>query len=174
MSNAQGHFEAIKYALRQSKEGYVVSFVVHPDDVPDDLSKSKIGTRYMVAFAEIGDDDKPAPVAQMEEHRPSKPVVEGSSPSGRAKERKPFSSLPLSQQAALRCQDKRFQEWLVSITPGLSKCDTQGAATIVRDRCRVMSRSELDANPKAAERWKLMEESFSRYEVTMQYAEMVR
>ncbi len=172
--SAQGHFEAIKYALRQSKDGYVVSFVVHPDDVPDDLSKSKIGTRYMVAFAEIGDDDKPAPVAQRLEPSAHNGLAAGSNPAGRTKERKPFTSLPLSQQAALRCQDKRFQEWLISTTPGLTGCDIQGAADIVRGKCGIHSRSQLDTDNRAAERWKSLDESFSRYEVTMPYAGMAR
>lgn len=171
--SAQGHFEAVKYALRQSKDGYVVSFVVHPDDVPDDLSKSKIGTRYMVAFAEIGEDEKPqAPVAQTEEHQPSKPVVEGSSPSGRTK--RSFHELPLSQQAALRCNDARFRDWLVVTTPGLSGCDADGAAQIVRAKCGVLSRSEFDTNENAARRWKWLDEAYGRYEVTMQYAEYAR
>ena len=29
-------FEAIKTALKQSKEGYVLTLAVHPDDIPDE------------------------------------------------------------------------------------------------------------------------------------------
>ena len=34
MTELAEHFEAKKYAYRQTKDGMVVSFVIHPDDVP--------------------------------------------------------------------------------------------------------------------------------------------
>lgn len=172
---AQGHFEAIKYALRQSKDGYVVSFVVHPDDVPDDLSKSKIGTRYMVAFAEISDDEKSqAPVAQTEEHRPSKPVVEGSSPSGRAK--RSFHELPLSQQAALRCNDSMFRTFLAESGGYKGALDTTMAAEDVRARCGIGSRSMLDdvRNASARHIWTQIEREYQSWATTKQYAGYAR
>jgi uncharacterized OB-fold protein len=51
--------EAKKYAYRQTKDGVVVSFVLHPNDVPNELASSQIGTRYVLAMVEIGDDEKP-------------------------------------------------------------------------------------------------------------------
>jgi hypothetical protein len=53
------HCEMVKYAYRQTKDGVVVSFVVHPNDVPRDLSMSAIGSRWMVALVQLGDDELP-------------------------------------------------------------------------------------------------------------------
>ena len=51
--------EARKISYRQSKDGLVVSFVVHPNDMPDALALAPLGQRYMLALAAIGDDEKP-------------------------------------------------------------------------------------------------------------------
>jgi hypothetical protein len=53
-----------------------------------------------------------------------------------AKDRRPFASLPYSQQAALKCSDPDFQRFLKVKT-------SEAAAEIVRDRCHVQSRSEI-------------------------------
>jgi hypothetical protein len=56
------HVEAKKIAYRQSRDGLVVSFVIHPNDMPDALAVAPLGQRYMLALAAIGDDEKPTPV----------------------------------------------------------------------------------------------------------------
>lgn len=52
-------FEGIKTGLRQSKEGYMLTLAVHPEDVPDDLMRDFVGARYMVVMVRVGDDEKP-------------------------------------------------------------------------------------------------------------------
>jgi hypothetical protein len=44
--------EIKKYALRQSKDGYILSFVVHPSDITQDLMGAKIGTVYYAKLVE--------------------------------------------------------------------------------------------------------------------------
>lgn len=53
------HCEAKFYAFRKTKEGTIVSFVLHPQEVPDELATANIGARFMLAMVEIGDDEKP-------------------------------------------------------------------------------------------------------------------
>lgn len=57
--NAALNCEAKKFAYRQAKDGFVVSFVIHPNDMPDALSTAAIGSRWVLAMVEIGDDEKP-------------------------------------------------------------------------------------------------------------------
>jgi hypothetical protein len=52
-------FEGVKTGLRQSKDGYMLSIAVHPDDIPDDLVKDFVGSRYMVVMVRLDDEDKP-------------------------------------------------------------------------------------------------------------------
>lgn len=44
--------ELKKYAMRQSKDGMIISFVVHPNDINLDLIQSPIGTVYQTAMME--------------------------------------------------------------------------------------------------------------------------
>lgn len=53
------NFEAKLYAFRKTKEGTVVSFVVHPSDMTDSLATLDIGARVVIAAVEIGDDEQP-------------------------------------------------------------------------------------------------------------------
>ena len=47
-------FEGIKTSLRQTKDGYSLTLSVHPDDLPDDLMRDFVGSRYMVVMVQIG------------------------------------------------------------------------------------------------------------------------
>jgi hypothetical protein len=51
--------EAKLYAFRKTREGTVVSFVIHPQEIPDGLATADIGARIMLAMVEIGDDERP-------------------------------------------------------------------------------------------------------------------
>src|SRR3990167_6715521 len=62
------HCEAKKHAYRQTQDGVVVSFVLHPQEVPAGLATAPLGTRYMLALAEIGNDEQP-----IERPAPEKP-----------------------------------------------------------------------------------------------------
>ena len=39
------HFEAVKIAMNQDKNGWVLKLAIHPNDVPTDLTNSWIGSR---------------------------------------------------------------------------------------------------------------------------------
>jgi hypothetical protein len=70
-----------------------------------------------------------------------------------AKERRKFSELPPSQQAAMRCNEPDFQRFL-------SVGDPVEAARKVRMACRVESRAELNSNANAASAWQQLEAGY--------------
>lgn len=135
-----GHFEAKKHAYRQTQDGVVVSFVVHPHELDAGFAVAPLGTRYMVAFAQIGDDEQP-----VAEKKPEQ------------KERRKFDEMPLSQQAALACQDKSFQHWLLKT--GYAR-EGDDVAVIVRKYCGVGSRARLDESDNAAVKWRELHSRF--------------
>ena len=139
------HFEAKKHAYRQTQDGIVISFVVHPNDVAAALATAPLGTRYMVAFAEIGDDEKP------KESPTDKPASSQGAPAGVG--RRKFGDLPFSQRAALRCADPAFQKWMGHS----NEADT---AEDVRQSCGIKSRAELDTNDQAATVWCQIDSSY--------------
>ncbi len=70
-----------------------------------------------------------------------------------------FKDLPPSQQAALRCKEPVFQEWVEATSE--DDCIAK-----VYDRCGIQSRRELDTPGNAQDNWVALESAFwgsSRY-----------
>lgn len=55
MTDAFTKVEVIKCSYRQTKEGDVISFRIHPEDRNNDLANTPLGTRMLLAVAEIKD-----------------------------------------------------------------------------------------------------------------------
>ena len=166
------HFEAKLHGFRRTQDGVVISYVIHPNDVRAELATAALGTRYMIGFAELGETDEPVPVAQRIEHPVPDRKDAGSIPAGATKERKPFHTLPLSQQAALRCQDNDFQFFLCDRLEYLSVVET--VVDVVRRICGVASRSDLIKNTPAGDKWETLEREYQSWLTTKNYAESVR
>jgi hypothetical protein len=77
--------------------------------------------------------------------------------------RRPFSSLPLSQQAAIRCGDALFQEYL--------KVETEGDAVLkVRSLCGVESRVFILKGTQAGDYWANVEAHYQSWLTDRKFA----
>lgn len=153
-------FEGKLHAFRRTQDGVVISYVVHPNDVSAEMATASLGTRYMIAFSEIGDNEKELVPDGPNSSVPGSPIAKAEV---RDKPSRKFAEMPLSQQAALRCNDKQFQECFFA-------ADAIGAAHKVRFVCNVKSRSELD-NPDCIGRvmWEKMEADYQAYLTDKRY-----
>ena len=52
-------FEARKVALKQDRTGYVLTLALHPDEIPVELLRDFVGSRYACALVRIQDDESP-------------------------------------------------------------------------------------------------------------------
>lgn len=95
--------------------------------------------------------------APKDREKPVQPVI----PKGAAK---PFRELKLAAQAGIRCEDVKFQLFLIRtiIEPYPDKNDWT-AADEVRKRCGVTSRAEFDTAPLAGERWRRLEDQYQSW-----------
>ena len=133
----KGHFEAKKHAIRQTQDGWVVSFVIHPDDVAPDFAAAPLGTIFMVGY-QTTEDAEEAPVAQ-----PG--IIEEGAKAA-------------VTRAAMLCQDKAFQEWFMGpVVPGNAAADT---AAFMRTYLCVASRSEIATNPVVLRRFLDLERQY--------------
>jgi hypothetical protein len=128
-----GHFEAKKIAWRQTKDGLVLALAVHPDDMPKEMALSALNTRYMIAFSEIGDDEKPVTRTQAE-HSEAAP-------------KKPWSEYSRSQQAAILVNDQAFRDYFCGAGSGEAICDKN-----LKAHFHITSKRELD-DPSNHNRW---------------------
>lgn len=159
-----GHFEAKKIAWRQTKDGLVLALSVHPDEMPSDLAIAPLNTRYMIGYAEIGDDEKPIELVR---ERPSPPTntngereVSGSASTSLQAEggspKKSWNDFKPSQQITILCGDIDFQHYL-----GVRNEDE--ALFSIKEHLRVKSRREIDRDPENAARWNEMHALFQLY-----------
>lgn len=76
----------------------------------------------------------------------------------KSKPKPPFTEMKRSQQAALRCKEPAFWEFLEDHTNQRFVVDSEeAAARAVRTLCRVDSRSMLDGDDWAANTWNKLE-----------------
>lgn len=128
-TDAAMHCEARKTSYRQTSQGVVISFLLHPNETPDGLSLAPLGTRFMLAIVELADDETPA-----------KP---------REKQPKSFHDMSPSQQAGMLCSDEAFQKFMME-TGGIKP---EKVADAIRLLCGVTSRSAIKPGTEAERRW---------------------
>jgi len=138
----KGHFEAKKHAYRQTQDGVVVSFVIHPSDVPADLATAPLGTIYMIGFAAVGEPDGDVRASVKAEHKA--PIGKADEPSSPSKPKQRWDQLSPSARAALLTKDPAFWEYLRVLN--WSECADAGAADrVLKMVCGISSKTELDA-----------------------------
>lgn len=97
----KGSFESIKAALRQTKDGMVISFVIHPMEISPDLAAAPIGTRFMIGYAEIADDESMELPVKGDRSKAAKLAYAALSPEAQARVR-----------SVRLCKDPEFQAWI--------------------------------------------------------------
>ena len=52
-------FEAVKTSMMPDKNGTTIRLTIHPNDVPPQLHKDWVGSRYMVVMVKLNEDGTP-------------------------------------------------------------------------------------------------------------------
>jgi hypothetical protein len=159
--------EAVKVSYRQNKDGMVVSFAIHPSDLPPELALAPVGTRVLLAVAEIV-EGKAEPEPEFVPHpvpiippRPKDPAK-----SARARETYAMQGEPerAVTRSAMRVKNPAFQKFL--------GCETEeDADRLLKGRLGIKSKREIATNPRVFGDFIALEGSF---EVETQYGEHLR
>lgn len=115
-------YEAIKVALKQDKDGYILTLRVHPDEVPEALLRDFVGARYQVVMVRVADDETPL-------------------------NRDNFSEIV--KLAGMLPRNPEFRQWLVE-EGHIFDADEDEAVSYIKQRCEITSRRDLSSNPAAA------------------------
>ena len=130
-------FEGIKVGLKQSKDGYVLTMAVHPDEIPDNLVRDFVGSRYMVVMVRLGDDEKPM-------------------------ERKRTPAEPAVAMAGMLCRSPQFWAFVTEYTEDVVTSEGE-CAEWLKCHFEIDSRADLKHNDKARERFLKMKERFDQW-----------
>lgn len=130
-------FEGIKVGLKQSKDGYVLTMAIHPDDIPDDLVRDFVGSRYMVVMVRLGDDEQPF-------------------------DRKEVKKDPAVAMAGMLCRDQDFWQFVGEYT--FDDIASEGeCAEWMKMYFAINSRADFKQNTAARERFLNMKEKFDSW-----------
>jgi hypothetical protein len=117
-------FEAVKVALKQNKDGYVLTLCLHPDEIPEELMRDFVGSRYQVVMVRLTDSE--TPMDRDAEFAGSKAV----------------------KVAAILCRDPKFWKFLNDQCMILEQNEKE-ATEYLRTYLGVQSRSDLKVNQEA-------------------------
>lgn len=115
-------FEAIKIALKQDKEGMVLTLRIHPDELCESVIRDFVGARYQVVMVRLGDDEKPI-------------------------NRDNFSEVV--KLAGMLPRNPDFRAWLV-MEGHIFDDDEDQATSWLKSECQIESRRELATNQAAS------------------------
>ena len=127
-------FECVKVALKQDKNGYVLTLNIHPDDIPTDLMRDFVGARYQTVMVRLNDDE----TAMTE--RPKESTVAKLAKQERDKVPGIVSS------AGILCRDPDFWDYLKDQGELLEKNESN-AVEVLHRMVGINSRLELVNNP---------------------------
>jgi hypothetical protein len=119
-------FECVKVALKQDRTGFILTVSIHPDEIPEELVRDFVGSRYGVAMVRINDDETAIPY----DNRVKK--------------------------AGMLCRLRIFQKWL--------EVDKESEAIQrLYETCGISSRTELNGNKQAQDKFDEMVEDYERW-----------
>jgi len=132
------NFEAIKIGLKQSKDGFVLTLAVHPDEIPHVLMTDFVGSRYQVVMVRLGDDEQPM-------------SREGEFPGDHA-----------VKMAGILCRDPEFWKWLNDREMLMEK-NEKACAEWLTSYLGIESRKELKTDTEARSLFNQLKRSFDAW-----------
>jgi hypothetical protein len=116
----------------------MLSLAVHPDEIPDDLMRDFVGSRYVVVMVRLTDDE--APMVREEE----------------------FPGDAAVKMAGILCRDPQFWEWL-NKKEWLMEQNEKACTEWLVSYLNIESRKELKTDKDARELFNRLRRSFDAW-----------
>jgi hypothetical protein len=129
------NFEAQKIAMKQDKEGMVLTLRIHPDELPAELMRDFVGSRYQVVMVRLDGEEKP--MKREQEH-----------------------STDWVRMAGILSRDPAFPKWLAH-TGELLEPNDEEAVEWLRDYLGVKSRADIPDSEVAKARLRTVLQEFN-------------
>ena len=113
-------FECRKVALKQDRTGFVLTLALHPDEIPEELLRDFVGSRYACVMVRLQDDESPTEYVNR------------------------------VQQAGMLCRLPEFQHFITeSYGSNKQPLTEDQTADLLCSLCDIKSRTELNGNVNA-------------------------
>lgn len=132
-------FEAVKVALKQDRTGYVLTVSIHPDEVPEEILRDFVGSRYQVVMVRLTEEERP----MNREQELAKDMV---------------------RTAGMLCRDEKFWQFLFEAGEIIDKSEEE-ATTWLKEYLKVKSRSEISESAAATEKMMGIKQEFQTWKI---------
>jgi len=134
-------FESVKVAIKQDKTGYVLTLSIHPDEIPDEILRDFVGSRYQVVMVRLNTDERPM-------------------------EREQDLSMDYVRIAGMLCRDPAFHTFLHE-GGNIFMANEEEATSWLKDTLQIESRSEIKNNARAIEQLRGIYKEFKSWQTTV-------
>ena len=131
-------FECKKVALKQDKNGYLLTVLIHPDDVPEKLLRDFVGASYQNVMVRLDQHEQPMDRDDQ------------------------FAGDRSVRIAGLLCRDPQFWEYLFSKSE-ISTKDYESATQWLRFYLELESRAQLKTNTAAQNKLDILHRDFNKW-----------
>ena len=128
------NFEAVKVAMTQNRNGFILTMAVHPDELCEDIIRDFVGARYQVVMVRLNGQEEP----MNRDHEYARDIV---------------------RSAGMLCRDPLFQKFLVEAGQTFIEGE-QAAREWMLEEFHITSRSELKNNPEAARQYMSVQQEY--------------
>ena len=131
-------FEGVKVAIKQDKTGYVLTLSIHPDEIPDEILRDFVGSRYQVVMVRINTDERPM-------------------------DREQDLSMDYVRIAGMLCREPGFHAFLYE-GGHIFIANEEEATNWLKETLHVESRSEIKNNARAIEQLRGIYKEFKAWQ----------
>jgi len=130
-------FEAIKVGIKQDNSGYILTLRIHPDDLPDEVMRDFVGSRYMTVMVRLNEEERP----MNREQELAKDMV---------------------RVSGMLCRDPQFWAFLQESGNVIDKTEKE-AMTWLKSYLKVESRADISKSQQAVEKMLGIKQEFASW-----------
>jgi hypothetical protein len=130
-------FEAVKVGIKQDNSGYILTLRIHPDDLPEEVMRDFVGSRYMTVMVRLNEEERP----MNREQELAKDMV---------------------RVSGMLCRDPQFWAFLQESGNVIDKTEKE-AMTWLKSYLKVESRADISKSQQAVEKMLGIKQEFASW-----------
>jgi len=130
-------FEAVKVGIKQDNSGYILTLRIHPDDLPEEVMRDFVGSRYLTVMVRLNEEERP----MNREQELAKDMV---------------------RVSGMLCRDPQFWAFLQESGNVIDKTEKE-AMTWLKSYLKVESRADISKSQQAVEKMLGVKQEFASW-----------
>jgi hypothetical protein len=130
-------FEAVKVGIKQDNSGYILTLRIHPDDLPEEVMRDFVGSRYLTVMVRLNEEERP----MNREQELAKDMV---------------------RVSGMLCRDPQFWAFLQESGNVIDKTEKE-AMTWLKSYLKVESRADISKSQLAVEKMLGIKQEFASW-----------